>query len=80
MRICVDKFSVDPGLLSFNLVIPMTILIGNVPLRNFFTNFNQPGATSVPTDPALLLPTDYYPANNSYLPDTDQYPDLRKLP
>jgi hypothetical protein len=37
----VVQFSVDPGALSFNLRVSHNLLIGNVPLRSSFANFQQ---------------------------------------
>ena len=77
------QFSVDPGLLSFNLTVPLNILIGNVPLRCFFSSFTQ--QQDGRSAPALLSPLDYYPtpSNSQQLPDglmgMDQYPDLRNF-
>jgi len=47
------KFSVDPRAMSTNLVVPLNILIGNVPLRSQFASFDYvatPSAPSIPTN------------------------------
>uniref|UniRef100_A0A0P6EZD4 Arrestin domain-containing protein n=1 Tax=Daphnia magna TaxID=35525 RepID=A0A0P6EZD4_9CRUS len=67
-------FSVDPGSLSFNLKVSHDLLIGNVPLRSSFANFQHHNRISVtqgrygnPSAPA-------YPGHS--IPGTDAYPDL----
>jgi len=80
---------VDPGALSFNLVVPLIILIGNVPLRSTFHNFEDSalaavnrGLSSFLTPPPLEEVATYVTNNleAEELVALNQYPDLRKKP
>ena len=67
------KFVVNPGSFSFNLMVPIDIVIGTVPLKSSFPSF-------LPANPSLLS-TQEDPVNVAHgtsLLTLDKYPDLRK--
>ena len=67
------KFVVNPGNFSFNLMVPIDIVIGTVPLRSSFPSF-LPSNTS-------LLTVQQDPINVTHgtsLLTLDKYPDLRE--
>lgn len=78
------QFTVDPGPFSFNLSISPTILIGNVPFRSSFPDFQgnecQLNATAAISESATMLEhnDNPFPADSSsVITVTDYYPDLR---
>ena len=78
------QFRVDPGPFSFNLSISHTILIGNVPFRSSFPDFQgnecQLNATAAISESATMLEhnDNPFPADSSsVITVTDYYPDLR---
>lgn len=78
------KFAVDPGPFSFNLNVSNKILIGNVPLRSTFSNFNQnqqePAHVTI-NENAMALEGSHSPLTNlgDRVPISEDYPDLRKI-
>lgn len=76
------QFIVDPGLLSFKLKVAHKILIGNVPLRSSFANFQhgQPGQQVIRgEDGAMLGVGNPFLSNpQNAFPISSSYPDLRK--
>ena len=82
--IWIFQFTVDPGPFSFNLSISHTILIGNVPFRSSFPDFQgnecQLNATAAISESATMLEhnDNPFPADSSsVITVTDYYPDLR---
>ncbi len=76
------QFIVNPGPLSFNLVVAYPILIGNVPLRSSFDNLHQDRRqvfSSAIGESATALEDGNSSWTQLCVPISNQYPDLRKL-
>jgi hypothetical protein len=79
LLISCGQFAVDPGAFSFNLKIFHNLLIGNVPLRSSFANFQQRIAhpnsqTQTENSTSITNPSGREIAS----PISYDYPDLRK--
>jgi hypothetical protein len=76
---------VDPGAFSFNLTVPMEIIIGTVPLQESFSTFPQandfqPSAPVTDFGPSTV--PGYPPVGGGgFVPPfrLAEYPDLRKI-
>ena len=79
------QFVVDPGAFSFNLTVPMEILIGTVPLQESFSTFPQANdfQPSAPVTDFGPSPVPGYPpvGGGGFVPPfrLAEYPDLRKI-
>jgi len=65
------QFVVNPGNFSFNLMVPIDIIIGTVPLRSSFSSFlpANPSLITVQQDPVSVV-------HGTSLLTLDKYPDL----
>jgi len=69
-KLLLIQFTVETGKFARNVVVPLDIIIGNIPERRFIPEFSAPSASPAES----LLGDGPLQASNK-----DQYPDLRKF-